>query len=361
MRSNINPYFNRNTTFAIKGIAIIMMFVHHFFTFPSWWVKGVSYPAGQAWEYYLRDPLRLCVSIFCFLTGYFYFFTKHKNYKYSFKKILSVLMPFWFVYLLYSVIAVYATGYQYSLKEYLLEMFALYRPTMYFCWYINYYIICMLLLPLCVRLMSKNIHSDLLLALVIYMLPIGGIHLLSKEWNYGITENLLLFFPVTLVGYVFANYDLFKKVEVINNNLVKPKAINIFICFSLLVLAPLCRNTEFGITIIFSKSIYYHMCMDAVYSPIFIYACVRLFNIIKFATLEKSLFFLGQKSMLMWFVSCIFFGNSKQFVQPLLYYPHHPVLVTVWGLLMCYVSAVILDAVIEKIRTWGNIVYNKAL
>ena len=101
--------------------------------------------------------------------------------------------------------------------------------------------------------------------------------------------------------------------------------------------------------------------MDIVLITLMVYSVARLCAIVRCEWLKFPLIQLGKYSMLMWFVSCIFFGNSKQLVQPLLYYPHHPVLVTVWGLLMCYVAAVILDVVIKKLRTWGNMVHNKAL
>lgn len=34
----IDSFIDRNTTNAIKGIALILMFIHHFFTFPDLWI-----------------------------------------------------------------------------------------------------------------------------------------------------------------------------------------------------------------------------------------------------------------------------------------------------------------------------------
>ena len=80
------PYFDKETTDIVKGIALVMMFIHHFFMFPSWWIDGISYPLVAKVSSYLCTPTKLCVPVFCFLTGYFYFFNRHKTYAYSFRK-----------------------------------------------------------------------------------------------------------------------------------------------------------------------------------------------------------------------------------------------------------------------------------
>ena len=164
------PFFDHSTTNILKGIAIIMMFVSHFFMFPNWWVDGISYSASEwaKWKHNLGAPLAFCVNIFCFLTGYFYYFNKNKTYKYSLKKIWNLLIPYWVVMFLLMGVSTYFCGYHYTWNAVLRESLALSRPTMIFCWYVNFYILCMLCLPLCVKLMSKNIYFDLFLALILY-------------------------------------------------------------------------------------------------------------------------------------------------------------------------------------------------
>ena len=78
--SKDTPYFDKTTTNIIKGIALIMMFVHHAFTFPEWWLEDAFYPTALKLAPYFCVGLKICVPIFCFLTGYFYYFTKRKNY-----------------------------------------------------------------------------------------------------------------------------------------------------------------------------------------------------------------------------------------------------------------------------------------
>lgn len=58
-----NSYFSRETTGALKGIALILMFVHHFFTFPGWITCGVEYPWIQEFtNQFVRQRISACVS-----------------------------------------------------------------------------------------------------------------------------------------------------------------------------------------------------------------------------------------------------------------------------------------------------------
>jgi uncharacterized membrane protein len=69
-----NSYLKRDISSAIKGIALICMFLHHFFTFPDWYVEGISYPYLLGIVQYFYAPLKMCIPVFAFLTGYFYCF-----------------------------------------------------------------------------------------------------------------------------------------------------------------------------------------------------------------------------------------------------------------------------------------------
>ena len=66
---------------------------------------------------------------------------------------------------------------------------------------------------------------------------------------------------------------------------------------------------------------------------------------------------IGKYSLLMWFVSCIFFNNSKKVSQPLLYWPGNPVLVLLWGLLLCCVVSALLDPVMKLLIKQKNRIF----
>ena len=45
----------------------------------------------------------------------------------------------------------------------------------------------------------------------------------------------------------------------------------------------------------------------------------------------------------MWFLHCIFFNVCSEKTQHILYFPKNPVLVVLFGLLLCYVVSVLVD------------------
>ena len=72
--------------------------------------------------------------------------------------------------------------------------------------------------------------------------------------------------------------------------------------------------------------------------------CIKGIAIIMMMILLFPLEELGIVSMEIWFIHCIFFAEAtKKVFMPILYWPGHPVLVTLWGLALCFAVAWILD------------------
>lgn len=353
---NINlPYFDKDTSNILKGIALIMMFIHHFFTFPSWWGQGISYPLLERLSPYLCAPFRLCVPIFCFLTGYFYFFNKNKSYKYSLKKIADILISYWCIFFISAIIAVFCVDYQYTPENFIKECFALYRPTMCFCWYVSFYIAIMLILPLITKVISKNIHIDLIITFIIIPCAIRLVEKFSSsDTIYEILVNLNPWLSIALTGYIFAAYNLFERIYDLNIKMIKNKVFNIIVYLFIAFVVPMGRWAEPTMTIAFDRLPSINVSMDAFYAPIFIYVVVNLCKAIDFKSIKFILIQIGKYSLHMWFISCIFFNNSRAIFQPILYYPRIPVIVTIWGLVLCFVPSYILDIGIKRIQSIKN-------
>ena len=226
------PFFNRDIILIIRGIALVMMFIHHFFTFPEWWGDSINYPLLTVLANVFRKPFRMCVPVFCFITGYLYEFQPKKTYRYSLRKITDVLIKYWSVFLPLCAIAAFALNYRYTLIGFFSEMFALslYYPTMVFCWYVIFYIISMLLLPVVCKMQLRNIHFDLFLSLVIIPLLMKVVlHYVPFLNVRAIIQNLIDCFPVTLVGMIFARYRL---LNTIREKQLKSTYRNIYVFFS---------------------------------------------------------------------------------------------------------------------------------
>lgn len=354
--NNINsPYFDKDTSSILKGIALIMMFIHHFFTFPTWWGEGISYPLIERLSPYFCAPFRLCVPIFCFLTGYFYFFNKNKSYRYSVKKITDVFISYWCVFFILAIIAVLCVDYQYTPGNFVKECFALYRPTMNFCWYVNFYTASMLVLPLLTKIMSRNIHIDLIITFIIIPYAIRLMnHFFKNDIVYEISTNLNPWLSIVLTGYFFAAYNLFERIYKLNTKIIRNKALNIIAYLAIALVVPMGRWAEPTMTVTFSKFPPLDVSMDVFYAPVFIYVVVNLCKAADFKKTKFVLIQIGKYSLLMWFISCIFFNNCKAIFQPILYYPHNPLIVTIWGLVLCFAPSYILNIGIKRIQMIKN-------
>lgn len=99
--------FTRNHTHILKGIALILMLIHHTCT-PSYWETEGShmYMLLQ----HLQYATKMCVWIFAFLVGYGFFCSKNKTIYYSLKRILLLVVPFWIMLFGMFIPAAYFSG-----------------------------------------------------------------------------------------------------------------------------------------------------------------------------------------------------------------------------------------------------------
>ena len=40
-----NNFISLTESNILKGLALIFMYIHHMFTFPEWYIDGISYPS----------------------------------------------------------------------------------------------------------------------------------------------------------------------------------------------------------------------------------------------------------------------------------------------------------------------------
>ena len=101
MERTSKNFIDREYTNIIKGIALLLMFIHHLFTFPdTFLIKNINVPDLQCFAEIFNEPTKICVSIFAFVTGYFYFFNKSKTYRYSLKKASDLYVNYLVVFIL---------------------------------------------------------------------------------------------------------------------------------------------------------------------------------------------------------------------------------------------------------------------
>ena len=332
-----NNYIERDATDIIKGVALIFMFIHHFFTIPDYYIDSISYPYLEGFAKFFIEPFRICVPVFAFLTGYFYVFAKKKNLKYSLRKGTDVWLTYLCYFLLLLIPAILLGCWDASVKNFILEAFAIYKSTMYFCWYVYFYFFAILLLPLYHLGAKKYILAAAFLGLVlpvcIVTIMIDRVSFLSTR-TVKIIFDILQWFPCVAVGYIFAQYELFQKwFDFLFKRHIKVKAIRIVIYVILMGAAFIGRH--FISSVLFDISIFtVSFSWDFLLVPFFVYGLLNLYYAFPWKKILLPLSVIGKYSLGMGFFHSIFFNSCKEYTQPILYFPKNPILVLLWGLLI---------------------------
>ena len=79
--------FSKDETSKIKGLAILLMFVHHFYFDADFYSEfNLSfYPFTESFSHRLALAMKICVSLFVFLTGYGMTMSYQKKYNNNIK------------------------------------------------------------------------------------------------------------------------------------------------------------------------------------------------------------------------------------------------------------------------------------
>ncbi|WP_304153463.1 acyltransferase family protein [Megamonas hypermegale] len=326
---------NRDMSTFLKGIAIILMVIHHFFGFPNWYISSISYPNLVDFADSIAKFMGfLVVPMFAFLTGWSYFYHKDKSYKYSIKKICYFLISYWVVYILLLFIALSVGNYQFSLIEMIQSLFGINGNIMFFAWYVNFYILIMLFLPIYHRFIKKyNFFIDI----AIIMLISVAIKLILKITLYNIVlANFSTYLPAVIMGYLCARYDFLNLIY----NYMLSKFKNKSKIISLIII--ICLG------IIYSLKPIILINLGTFYIPIFL-VCALIINIYKYKKLNKIICFLAVHSMNIWFIQCAFFSPSiKNIFQPTAFFPYNPILVIIWVLIICSIISIILNLIQKR-------------
>lgn len=346
-REQVRPYFDRTMTLYVKGIALLCMLVHHFFTFQERYVAGIAYPYLDLFARVFQAPTRICVSAFAFLTGYFYYFSKKKTLVYSLKKDAQLLVSYWVAFLVLLGFC-FLGGVSVSLDNILLEMLTLKKDIMVDAWYVQFYLIAMLLLPLAVRLLPENRTAS-------YLVGLGGPALLFSLLAEVLPEGIAAaktqqqWFTSIMVGYLAAKNDLFGGYFDPLRNRLRKNWQKIVFSLALMGSAMLLRRFfTFGVfgVVLLSREITFRLYLDVIYAPLFIYGVVTLLQQLRLPKwVGKVLAAIGKLSLPMWFAHGLFFGIAKEVYQPIAFLPKEPLAVLVWGAVLTYGLAWCIDKI----------------
>lgn len=330
----------------IKGVAIIMMFIHHLFGFPNWITEQNMYVGttfcGVAISYVVAQFCKLCVGLFAFTTGYSMFVQKERYSTFSLCLLRAIrfLKQYWLIYICFLIVGVILKEPLPDLRILVLQLFGIHTATGFdwsynttihpvFAWYVSFYLIFLMLNPLLVRISKWNFTVDS----IIYFFGLNLIYVfLLKQPYFNIPSDVMAIVnrfatwgSIGMFGYVFAKYDIFICIDRSLRKVLNDIWLIIFCCTAIALIVIIRWKT--------GPFIKYTFSLDFIYTPILIYAIITLLNYIKITSVEKILNILQRNSTNMWFLHGIFFTPDFS-LQWLAYFPKVPVLILPWTLLL---------------------------
>lgn len=246
--------FSKNDTLKIKGIAILMMYIHHFYLSADRYGKYAIdfFPLTEEMTVYIASALKICVAMFVFLTGYgmaVSYQSKEQKVLYIKYRLFSLLTHFVFIFLLVQA-AAFPTGRLFeiygksgsSIIYFFIDMLGLARlfgtPTFIGTWwYMSLAVVLILLFPLLYKALEQLSEIAVLL---IVLLP----YMIGMDMS---ADLLRWIFPM-LLGMYCAMNDCYSRIKEFEGMILGKRAGFAFFFLEIFIIAALImiRQSEAG-------------------------------------------------------------------------------------------------------------------
>ena len=180
----------KRKSLILKCIAVSLMVWLHTFGFPNR-VEGETYISivqlgGKNIELILANFGSVCVGMFLFLSGYGLYQTYNENITYSgvISRVFKLYLNFWSVFIIFISLAMLLGKYQFNIKIFLLNFFALSSSYNAEWWFLRLYIMLVLLYPVIVQILLK--YSNKRVLLVSFLLNVLGLITTKLSYIFGI-------------------------------------------------------------------------------------------------------------------------------------------------------------------------------
>lgn len=337
--------FGKNETAIIKGVAILLMLIHHLFMN----TEGINY-YSQDFFNHLSSIGKICVSIFSFITGYGIYISYEKNSNLNAKKrITKLYIRYWIILLLiFLPMQILAGNFTLTLgtiSDYFLNLTGFKTSLNPNAWFLRNWIVFIIIAPLFFKLINKisniAIESILFIILPAVISLIWSNHFLdalSGILYYIVNEilfSILVYLPFFTMGSIIAKHRLFNKLFVWLDK-KSNGVILIILSIAFLVLMYLVPINQFYI-----YGIYYSY---LVVTPIFIITLVILANKLNVKVVNKLLSFFGKHSNNMWLIHGAFYVGI---FQPLLYSVKYPLFIFFFLIAISLISSIFTEKIID--------------
>lgn len=328
-------FFGKRESTLMAGIAIILMFIHHFFGFDDYLMDGVEWwptalIGNLAIERIIASFGKFCVHIFAFMSGYVIWkrSNDYTSWKSLFLRLAKFLVCYWIVLVLFWLYALVIGDslppFDTMAKNLVGIASREYKEfvTVSSAWYVNYYICLIAAAPLLLKIFSRGAICDSIALIGVFLFTRFA---RSVPLGFWFIYHLWPFF-CSAVGILSAKYAVFERLKRFAGK--SPWWISI----AGIMAVTFCRYRLLQINGCIREAI------DPILVILYIYFFIELFNSLHSVRLEKMVTLLGTHSMNLWFIHSIFFTGRRP-LQSLLYAPKYSVLVLFWGLTMCLIVA----------------------
>ena len=349
--------FTKRDTAIAKGIAIILMFMHHLFAFPDRIKAGSSYISlfsisGIGIESLLGLFGKICVAMFLFLSGFGIYKKIGKDRENAisiiFKQLKTLYINYWIIFGVFIPISFFMGIRQFEFSE-LFDNLIGYNSTYdREWWFFQLYVLTIITYPVTVKVIRNSsiisiVNIILINVVVQTILPVlvnnDILVNFSQSFFYNQISFLLGWLPCFLMGCTFSKFDLFHKIK----NLLKENKLDNIITYSLICV---------GIVYIRHRS-NDTMNFDYLFAPLFIIATN---NFVKALRLDKLFVLFGTHSTNMWLMHSFF---CYQYLQVLVYYPKISIIVLIWLTVLCVICSLIIMNIVKEYKKFVSDLHEK--
>lgn len=254
--------FTKKDTLVVKGVAIMMMVLHHLFRKPDLFKDfDVSFfPLSQSLAVDISSFFKICVSIFVFLSAYglTYSLKKYSSdtvisgrqyASYLNTRLIKLMSGFWFVFIVSQIGCLFFSpernqayfnhGIIQGVFKFVIDFLGLenlFGTTTLnnTWWYMTLAIFIVLVVPFIARLTKR--YNALFVCLMIIFLP----RLLdfTREFRIGATSNCIRWMFITFLGVIFAQYNVLPRMKafMITKNKYVSKTLKLIISLAILLI-----------------------------------------------------------------------------------------------------------------------------
>ena len=182
--------YGKLESIRIKGIAIICMYVLHFFAHPDWILAENMYRTLTPWGAVILPMLsnfgHICVALFAFTSGYAMYIQREKyaHLQYRICKCFTFLIQYWFVIAAFMLYGFLAGETMPDIPTFLMQSVGIgtdiYAQGLNVCtaWYVFFFLVFVLLHPILIKLSVKNFVIDSFLTFIVLY---GGAIIVTKQ------------------------------------------------------------------------------------------------------------------------------------------------------------------------------------